>query len=73
MLNCFNQTTATHFLMTTRHTVSNSELLYSDNCSLRKLVQAVYCSGQLVFFVAYLLPLGNNKGFRHSGNGLYKI
>ena len=28
--------------MTTRHTVSNSELFQSDNCSLRKLVQAVY-------------------------------
>ena len=28
--------------MTTRHIVSNSELFYSDICSLRDLVQAVY-------------------------------
>ena len=40
-MNCFIQTTVTHISMTTRHTVSNSELFYSDHCSLRKLVQAV--------------------------------
>ena len=28
--------------MTTRRTVTNGELFQSDNCSLRKLVQAVY-------------------------------